>query len=784
MRGVLVWGIRGWISDGLPVGRRQPGFPVVPPRAAWYPLGTPAPEESVSRSGDHPDLFRARDLVASSAEITGAVERITFRNDENGYTVLRVAPDGDERTVALVGRMPPLSVGERVRARGKWIEHAKFGRQFEVSGIQPLAPRTEEAIVKYLGSGLAAGIGPKLARRLVDAFGDRTLEVVEERPEELSNVHGISPTKARALVAAVRENARLRDLTLLLEEHGLGAHYASRIHERYRDSALTVVREDPYRLSRDIWGIGFVRADALAQSLGALPEDPGRVEAGVVHVLGRSAEMGDVFLPEDDLARTAAELLRIDEAVVGDGVRAAVDAGRVVREDDRIYTHGMIRAERSAAERLIALLAATDDGPALDLDDAELRAMQRVRGIELSTDQVDALRLAHDRHVLVITGGPGTGKTTLTRFLLDLFDAHRFRLALAAPTGRAARRLAEMAGREASTLHRLLGFDPSTGTFGRDETHPVEADVVLVDEASMVDLRLFECLVRAVPPRARLVLVGDADQLPSVGPGEVLRDLIRSGTVPTARLTRIYRQGDRSGIVRNAHRILAGEAPETVAPGHGDFAFVECDRPDEVATEIRRLVGRFLPREEGVDPFRDVQVLVPMYRGEAGADALNAALQEDLNPKGREARSGRRAFREGDRVIQLRNDYSRNVFNGEVGHVDSVAGDGNELSIRFDTQVVLPTSEWDQVSLAYAITVHKSQGSEYDWVVMPLSTQHAILLERPLFYTAITRARKGVILVGSRRALALALRVGRSRGRRTTLSDRLKGDLPVGTPRG
>jgi exodeoxyribonuclease V alpha subunit len=384
----------------------------------------------------------------------------------------------------------------------------------------------------------------------------------------------------------------------------------------------------------------------------------------------------------------------------------------------------------------------------------------------------------------VITGGPGTGKTTLTRFLVDLFEAQRMRLALAAPTGRAARRLAEATGREASTLHRLLGFDPATASFGRDESNPVEADVLLIDEASMIDLRLFETLLRAASSSSRLVLVGDADQLPSVGPGEVLRDLIRSRQVPTARLTQIFRQGERSGIVRNAHRILAGDPPETVAPGEGDFALVECESPADVAREIRRIVGEHLPETEGVDPVRDVQVLIPMYKGEAGADALNGALQADLNPHGAEIVAGGRRFREGDRVIQLRNDYQRNVFNGEIGLVDSVEPERREMRVRFDSVVTLAAADWDQISLAYAITVHKAQGSEYDWVVFPLTTQHAILLERPLFYTAVTRARKGVVLVGSRRALRLALRSGRSRGRRTTLAARLRGETPPAPARG
>jgi exodeoxyribonuclease V alpha subunit len=388
---------------------------------------------------------------------------------------------------------------------------------------------------------------------------------------------------------------------------------------------------------------------------------------------------------------------------------------------------------------------------------------------------VEAVRLAHQRRVLVLTGGPGTGKTTLTRFLLDLFDRRHLKILLAAPTGRAARRLSDATRREAVTLHRLLGFDPSSGDFDKGDGNPIDADALLVDESSMVDLRLFASLLRAIPPGARLVLVGDADQLPSVGPGEVLRDLLRSGRVPTARLKRIFRAGERSGVVRNAHRVLAGEPPETNAMGEGDFIFVEKDQPAEVAAEVRRVVREALPIAEGIDPVRDVQVLVPMYKGEAGADALNEALQHDLNPQGEAIPAGRGRFRAGDRVIQLRNDYARGVFNGEIGWVESVGA--QSMAVRFDAVVEIPAADWDDIALAYAITVHKSQGSEYEWVVMPLSTQHAILLDRPLFYTAVTRARKGVVLVGSRKALAIALRPGRSRARRTTLVARLRGEV-------
>ena len=726
--------------------------------------------------GDRPqtDLFADHD-TEEPVTIDGTVERVTFRADDTGYTVLRMAPDGDERPFTVVGKMAPVGAGERVRATGRWVEHPKFGRQLQVTAVEKRVPQTAAALTRYLGSGLVKGIGPKLAERIVQTFGEATLDVLEGRGEELLRVPGISVEKARGLVEAVRANARLRDLTLLLEEHGLGAHYASRIHDRYGDAALLVVREEPYRLARDIWGIGFARADALARHLGVALDYPARLEAGIMHTLRRSSELGDVYLPREDLVRAAAALLGADWDVVERGVREAIDGGAVVREGDRVYTIGLHRAEVSASRRLRELLSS--GGIRLPYAAETVETRQTERGLHLSADQVEALRLAHEHAVVVITGGPGTGKTTLTRFLLDLFDAHQLRLALSAPTGRAARRLSEATGREALTLHRLLGFDPSTASFGRDESNPVEADVVLVDEASMVDLRLFDVLLGAVRPGTRLVLVGDADQLPSVGPGEVLRDLIRSREVPVSRLAHVFRQGHRSGIVRNAHRVLAEEPLELADPDHSDFSFVERDDPAEVALEVRRIVKEWLPRTHGVDPLRDVQVLVPMYKGDAGGDALNRALQEDLNPDGGEVALGQRRFRVRDRVIQLRNDYSHGIFNGEIGQVEGVTDDGREMLVRFDLLVSLSSNEWDQIALAYAITVHKAQGSEYEWVVVPLTTQHAILLDRPLFYTAITRAKTGVVLVGSRRALALALRAGRTRERRTTLAARLRGEI-------
>jgi exodeoxyribonuclease V alpha subunit len=730
----------------------------------------------MNSSPDTGDLFA--DENDSAAVLTATISRVTYRSDSSGYTVARATNDVEDRPFTMVGRLPVLTLGERVRVTGQWVTHPRFGRQLEVDSFERLLPRTKEAIARYLGSGLIEGIGPKLAERLVNEFGEETLSVIEQSPQMLERVRGISAAKAGAIFEAVKRNSGLRDLTLLLEETGLGARFASRIFAAYGDSSITIVREDPYRLARDIWGIGFARADALARNLGVDAEDPRRVDAGVDAVLVRSTELGDVFFPEEELAQGAANLLGIDVSVAKEGVRRNVLRGKAIQEDERIYPCILHLAETSAAQLLRSLLK-REGGDGLPFDDAGLEALQRERGLRLSEDQTAALELAHRSRIFVLTGGPGTGKTTLTRFLLDLLESHRLEVVLAAPTGRAARRLSEATGREACTIHRLLAFDPASGVFGRDEDNPIPAGVVLIDEASMMDLRLFESLLRALPGDARLILVGDANQLPSVGPGDVLRDLLRSRRLPLAELGRVFRQGERSGIVENAHRILAGESPRTHEV-HGDFRFVERDTPEEIAAEVRRIVREELPRSEGVVPIRDVQVLAPMYKGETGVDALNALLQEDLNSGGSEVRSGSRAFRVGDRVIQLKNDYRKNVFNGEIGLVESISADEGILRVKFDSLVELPVSEWDQIALAYAITVHKSQGSEYEWVVIPLVTQHAMLLDRPLFYTAVTRARRGVILVGQSRALALALRPRRFRPRRSTLAERIRGDLSIG----
>jgi exodeoxyribonuclease V alpha subunit len=730
----------------------------------------------MNSSPDAGDLFA--DENDSAAVLTATISRVTYRSDSSGYTVARATNDVEDRPFTMVGRLPVLTLGERVRVTGQWVTHPRFGRQLEVDSFERLLPRTKEAIVRYLGSGLIEGIGPKLAERLVNEFGEETLTVIEQSPHMLEKVRGISAAKAGAIFDAVKRNSGLRDLTLLLEETGLGARFASRIFAAYGDSSITIVREDPYRLARDIWGIGFARADALARNLGVDVEDPRRVDAGVDAVLSRSTELGDVFFPEDELAQGAANLLGIDVSVAKEGVRRNVLRGKAIQEDERVYPCMLHLAETSAAHLVRAFLK-REGGAALPFDDAGLQALQRERGLRLSEDQTQALELAHRSRIFVLTGGPGTGKTTLTRFLLDLLESHRLEVVLAAPTGRAARRLSEATGREACTIHRLLAFDPASGVFARDEDNPIPAGVVLIDEASMMDLRLFESLLRALPEDARLILVGDANQLPSVGPGDVLRDLLRSRRLPLAELGRVFRQGERSGIVENAHRILAGKSPRT-HEAQGDFRFVERETPEQIAAEVRRIVRDELPRSEGVVPIRDVQVLAPMYKGETGVDALNALLQEDLNSRASEVRSGSRAFRVGDRVIQLKNDYRKNVFNGEIGLVESISVEEGILRVKFDSVVELPVSEWDQIALAYAITVHKSQGSEYEWVVIPLVTQHAMLLDRPLFYTAVTRARRGVILVGQSRALALALRPRRFRPRRSTLAERIRGDLSIG----
>lgn len=735
--------------------------------------------------------------------LEGSVERIIYYDEETGYSVLRLSAPGRPDLVTVVGHLPEVQPGERLRLEGDWTTHPRYGRQFRVERCQQILPATAEGIRRYLGSGLIRGVGPVTAARIVDRFGVDTLRVLEEEPERLREVPGVGPKRAAAIARAWEEQKAIREVMLFLQSHGVTTGLAVKIYKTYGDDALRVVQEDPYRLARDIWGVGFRTADKIARNLGLPPDAPSRIQAGVAYALSQMADEGHVYVPEEDLVEEAARILEVDPDLVRPAIAmleadevvcrerlvyplsgrgtASVEAIPTVREEQAVYLTPFYRGEVGAAERLrvLAESRATRLGRFRVVDwDALLSRISRDGEINLSSEQREAVRAALTRKLVVLTGGPGTGKTVTVRTLIAALETLGGRYALCAPTGRAAKRLAEATGRPAQTVHRLLEYSPQNG-FRRNEENPLAVDLLIVDEASMLDLLLTHHLLKAVDPATHLLLVGDVDQLPSVGAGDVLRDVIRSGQAKVVRLTQIFRQAAQSGIVVNAHRVNRGQMP--VLNQYDDFYFFSKEDPPKAADLLVDIVVNRIPRKFGLDPVEEVQVLAPMYRGVCGVANLNQRLQEALNPPGPnrpERRLGGRVFRVGDKVMQVRNNYDKEVYNGDIGRVVAIDGIGQTLTARIDGRpVVYDWSEADELIHAFAISVHKSQGSEYPAVVMPVLTQHYLMLQRNLLYTAITRAKRLVVLVGTRRAIRIAVRNDRLRRRHSGLEVRLRDGL-------
>jgi exodeoxyribonuclease V alpha subunit len=710
--------------------------------------------------------------------ISGSVERITFANPDTGWTVARLRRPGRRDLVTIVGNMIALTPGESLQLRGEWEEDPRYGTQFRVASYQTESPSTVDGIRRYLGSGLIKGIGPKMAERLVEAFGDETLQVIEENPNRLYNLPGFGRGRVESIKAAWVEQREIRNVMVFLQSHGVGPAFATRIYRRYGDDAIEQVRSNPYRLAVDIDGIGFLTADRIAGRLGISETAPERIEAGVVHVLQEASGEGHAFLPASRLTESAAALLSVDAAPVERAIDELAAEGRVVLEplrdeEQAVYLKPLHLAESQTAEGLLGLLAAPTALRDFDADKALAWAQEQL-DLELTGRQAEAVRAAVTSKLVVVTGGPGTGKSTIVRSVLAILGVLRARVALAAPTGRAAKRLAELTGHEAKTIHRLLEFSPREGGFQRDEERPLKADVVIVDEASMVDVVLMRHLVRAIPSSASLVLVGDVDQLPSVGPGAVLRDLIASRAPHVVRLDRIFRQAEDSWIVTNAHRINQGEMPEFPEAGRaGDFFFVRRDDAEEVRETLLDLCRRRLPHRYGLDPIDDIQVLAPMHRGPVGTQRLNSDLQELLNPHPILLTRGSQTFRLRDKVIQTVNDYDKDVYNGDIGRVERLDAEAGRLAVEFEgRRVWYEGVELDELMPAYAISIHKSQGSEYPAVVIPITTSHYVMLQRNLLYTAVTRGKRLVVLVGSAKALAIAIRNARPIDRWTGLAAR------------
>jgi len=709
--------------------------------------------------------------------LSGLLERVTYHNPENGFCVLRVQVKGRRELATVLGNLPAANAGEWIHAEGRWTRDRERGLQFKADTLKSTPPTSREGMQKYLGSGMIKGIGPVYAQRLVEKFGERVLDIIDTESARLEEIEGIGPGRRQRIKEAWKTQRVVRDIMLFLHSHGVGTARAVRIYKTYGEDAIATVRNDPYTLARDIHGIGFKSADALARRLGIPEASPLRARAGIEHVLLEATGEGHCALPEPLLIERATALLGLDEGNLRPVLATLRDAGslRLDPLTDLLFLPNLLAAEQAVAERVALSTTCASRLPAVDLDKALAWAAART-GRDLAPSQREAVAAALRHRLLVITGGPGVGKTTILDTLLRILRAKQVRCLLASPTGRAAKRLSEATGMEAKTVHRLLEFQPSG--FARNRRNPLECDLLVVDEASMLDLPLAHRLLDALPPTAHLLLVGDADQLPSVGPGLVLHDLIASGCVPVVRLTEIFRQAAASRIITGAHAINSGRFPEFGARGEeSDLFLIDREDPERIAEAVLDVVSRRLPAKLGLDPIRDIQVLSPMNRGSLGAIELNRRLQQSLNP----ARPGEPSverfgseFRPRDKVIQTQNDYEKEVFNGDLGQIKSIDAEERELVVRFDGRTVTyEFDELDEVALAYAITIHKSQGSEFPAVVIPIATQHYLMLQRNLVYTGITRGRRMVVLTGQPKALGIAVRSEKASERFTGLKQRI-----------
>ena len=713
------------------------------------------------------------------------VERVTYQNETNGYSVIKCRAKCYADLITVVGSMPEVHVGSVLTLSGEWTVNPKFGRQFTVSGFEETLPATVYGIEKYLGSGLVKGIGPKFAARIVRAFGAETLNVIEEDPDALLRVPGIGKLRVERIKKSWDEQKEIKNIMLFLQGHDVSTTHATKIYKTYGSDSIRVVKENPYRLADDIWGIGFRTADTIAEKLGVEKETAVRLRSGLLYTLNRLSEEGHCYARRDQLLKTGSELLSVEESVLPpvldemvrqDDVKTElIDGEDSAPGETAVYLPPFWFAETGTAKRLKQIFSSP---PSVKVKPQGLEErIRRVTGLNYDPAQMDAIRCAAGSKILILTGGPGTGKTTTTLGILTAFRQAGAKILLAAPTGRAAKRLSETTGMEARTIHRLLEFKPPEGC-QKNEQNPLEGDVLILDECSMIDIMLMYSLLKAVPDSMTLIFVGDVDQLPSVGAGNVLRDLIDAGVFPVVRLTKIFRQAAASRIITNAHRINRGRMPDLSNGKQSDFFFLEEEDPETAAQEIVRLVKERLPRAYGT---RDIQVLTPMQRGAVGAANLNQVLQAALNADAAGLRRGGTDYRLHDKVMQIRNNYDKEVFNGDIGTVCRVNTEDRELTVSFDGREVLyDVTELDELVLAYAATVHKSQGSEYPIVVMPVLMTHYVMLQRNLVYTGVTRAKKLMVMIGSTKALALAVRNVTVTRRNTMLKERLKNPASAG----
>ena len=720
-------------------------------------------------------------------ELEGHIERITYVNEENGFTIAKVTAKGHQGTVTVLGNLIAPTPGEEVKLQGEWVDHPKFGRQFKVVKSETKVPANVQGLEKYLGSGLIKGIGPVMAERIVKKFGLKTLSIISDESHRLTEVEGIGSKRVEMIKRAWQDQKEIREVMIFLQSHGVGTSFAAKIFKRYGQLAIHAVRTNPYRLASEIEGIGFATADSIAQTLGFTKESNERVEAGIIYVLDLLADEGHVCYPYRPLVHKCQEILNVDQEIISEIIQTLSSRRAIIIESfkrtpggpesaEMVYLSAFHVTETGIASGLRNLLDAPKTIREIDKGRA-VEWVQRRLDIALAGKQIEAVKAAAESKVLVITGGPGTGKTTLIRAIVNIFRRIGVSIQLAAPTGRAAKRMAEATGFEARTIHRMLEFNYRKGGFQRTDKRPLESDLVIVDEASMIDATLMYHLLKAVPPGATFILVGDVNQLPSVGAGNVLNDIISSGTVPVIELNEIFRQAEMSSIVLNAHRINSGLMPDLKPSGKEleDFYFIEQDDPEEVLRIIIELVRERIPDRFRFDTMEDIQVLTPMHRGVVGAVNLNEKLQEVLNPGEGGLRRGGTTIRAGDKVMQIRNNYDKEVYNGDIGRIIKIDYELQKVLIAFEGRGInYDYAELDQIVLAYAVSIHKSQGSEYPAVIVPLLTQHYMLLQRNLIYTAVTRGRELVIVVGSIKALAMAVRNDKTHKRYTYLDYRLQ----------
>jgi exodeoxyribonuclease V alpha subunit len=709
-------------------------------------------------------------------ELTGLVEKIVYRDEMSGFTVASVKPEGRQQLATIIGSLSTVQAGERIQARGSWSRNPNYGLQFKVEQWSVERPTEASAIQNFLQSGLIKGVGPVFAKKIVDTFGTDSLNILDTKPERLLEIEGIGPKKLEGIILGWAQQRSIRDLIIFLQKFSISPGFAHRLFKIYGQEAISRIQENPYRLARDIPNVGFKTADALAQKMGMATDAPARLDAAVEYALSQAADQGHVCYPRVAFAEMTAKLVEVASEQIDQRLQVLNEEGRIVistlpdQEGEWVWLKGLYLAERGIGRELKRLRQA----PPLPIEIAkdELEEVQEILRLRLAPEQIEAIHLALQEPVAVVTGGPGTGKSTLTRALLSLARRHLSPICLGAPTGRAAKRLSQVTGMYASTLHSLLEYDPITRLFKRDRANPLNCKLLIIDEASMIDTSLMYSLLKAVPSGCRLLCIGDVDQLPSVGPGCVLRDLINWGGLPVVRLSHIYRQGHGSQIVWNAHRINQGLAPSMEHKRKSDFFFLEATEPEEIARLVVDLVAERLPKAYGFDPMKQIQVLAPMRRGALGIEALNVMFQERLNPKPESQAIhclGRR-FAIGDKVMQLRNNYDKEIFNGDVGRLESIDPEAQQVTVNFDDRGV--TYDWndlDELVLAYTVSVHKYQGSEAPCIVMPIHTSHYMLLQRNLLYTAVTRGKKLVVLVGSQKALMMAVNRQDSMQRHTGL---------------